>query len=167
MLFIDKLIYDPAGDPIYPRGDSRNDNLNLTGIAGAERECWCGAPVPGERFTLNACIDEETCIDLHGADGCHPIGSELYQTVGFMGGLIHDVFDEEARVYEVWVDGVLTSAQGTDLTKYDIGQYVALAKIDTDFPLDEFGQREAVTNNNVPTVGIEEYVIIPYTFQGV
>jgi hypothetical protein len=158
-----------ATDPdmvIYPMGDSRNPDCPGCGMAGADREAVEDTPVPGERFTLTGCIDEEACIAAYGAGGCRPIGSELFQTVGFMGGLIHDVFDEAARIYEVMVDEVLTGAKGTDLTKYTIGQWVALAKIGTEFPFDEWEGRLPVTNANVPAVGVEEYIIVPFTFAG-
>jgi hypothetical protein len=164
-IYLEELYQDP-GNEIYPVGDIRNPDCPGCGMAGVDREATEDYPVPGELFSLSACIDEETCLSLWGAGGCHPIGSELFQTVGFMGGLIYDIFDEDARVYEVLVDGVLTGAQGTDLTKYTIGQWVALAKIGTEFPLDEWDERVPVTNQNVPTVGMEEYLIIPYQFAG-
>lgn len=162
----EELAVDPD-EPIYPVGDSRNPDCPGCGMAGADREAIKDNPVPGELFSLTGCFDEEACLETYGAGGCRPIGSKLFQTVGFMGGIIHDVFDEDARIYEVMVGGVLTGAKGTDLTKYTIGQWVALAKIGTDFPLDEWGQRTPVTNENVPTVGVEEYIIVPYAFLGV
>ncbi len=157
------LASDP-GQVIYPVGDSRNPDCPGCGMSKGNREAVEGNPVPGERFTLNGCFDEESCIELFGAAGCRPLGSELFQTVGFIGGVIHDVFDEEARVYEVMVDGELTGAQGTDLTKYEIGQYVALAKVGTTFPLNPYGQRAPSTNINMMTV--DEYIIVPFQFQG-
>lgn len=163
--YAEQLYQDPDGE-IYPVGDIRNPDCPGCGMSDADREATEDTPVPGELFSLSACIDEETCLLLWGTGGCHAIGSIYYETVGFTGGLIHDAFDEDARVYEVWVGGVLTGAVGTDRTKYNPGDWVALAKLDTDFPVDEFGERVTVTNNNVPTVGIEEYVIVPYQFVG-
>jgi hypothetical protein len=163
---LEELAIDPAV-VIYPVGDERNPDCAGCGMAGADREVVEDYPVPGERFLLIGCFDEEACLETYGAGGCRPIGSELFQTAGFMGGLIHDIFDEEARVYEVMVDGVLTGAKGTDLTKYTIGQWVALAKINTEFPVNEYEERIPVTNLNVPTVEIEDYVIIPFAFSGV
>ena len=136
-------------------------------MSGASRETIAETPVPGERFTVNACIDDESCIALYGEGGYQPIASELFQTVGFMGGEITDVIDEDARLYQVEVDGETTGAVGCDLTKHAIGDWVALAKIGTEFPVDEYTEDVVpVTNNNVPTVGIEEYAIIPYLFEG-
>ncbi len=160
---VEELAIDPA-TVIYPVGDARNPACPGCGMAGAGREAVEDYPVPGERFTLVACIDEEACIETYGPGGCRAIGSELFQTVGFMGGVIHDVFDEEARIYEVMVDGELVGAQACDGTEYQIGQYVALAKIGTEFPVDEWENRVAVTNANVPPVA--EYNIVPYTFAG-
>lgn len=166
MVFNEALFGDP-GNPIYPVGDERNPKDPGAGLSGKRREATCEYPVPGERFTISGCFDDEACIALFGEDGCRALGGELFQTVGFMGGQIHDVFDEERRIYEVMVDGVLTGAQGTDLTKYQIGQWVALAKPGTEFPVNEWEERVPVTDANVPTVGIEDYIIIPYQFAGV
>jgi len=163
VVHIEQLVADPDA-PIYPVGDERNPDCPGCGMSEGDREAVEDNPVPGERFTLNGCFDEESCIETFGAGGCRPLGSELFQTVGFMGGIIHDVFDEEARVYEVLVDGELTGAKGTDLTKYEIGQYVALAKIGTVFPLNAYDQRAPSTNINMMTVG--EYIIVPFRFQG-
>jgi hypothetical protein len=165
VLFTEQLSVDP-GDVIYPVGDSRNPDCPGCGMSGHDRVIAADTPVPGESFPLAGCFDEETCLETYGAGGCKPIGQKLFQTVGFMGGLIHDVFDEEARVYEVMVDGILTGVKGTDLTKYTIGQWVALAKVNTEFPLDDWGQRAPVTDQNVPSVGVEEYIIVPFVFAG-
>lgn len=159
-------LYEDPGWQIYPVGDIRNPECPGCGMAGDNAQGVADKPVPGERFTVFACIDEEACLSTWGEGGCHPIGADLFQTVGFMGGQIHDVFDEEARIYEVMVDGVLTGAQGTDLTTYNIGDWVALAKVHTEYPTDDEGERATVTNENVPMVGIEEYMIIPFAFEG-
>jgi len=166
-LLYEELIAGDPGNPVYPRGDARNDALNLTGMAGRSRQVACGAPVPGERFSLSACVDEETCLDVWGEGGCHPIGGEVFQTVGFMGGRVTDIIDAELFLYEVNVDGETTGAVSCDGTPYNIGDWVALAKTGTEFPLTvDYEQRDTVTDSNVPEVGIEDYVIIPYRFVG-
>lgn len=166
LVYTEQLYQDPDW-AIYPVGDIRNPPCPGCGMAGADRESVEDTPVPGELFSLSGCFDEETCLSLWGTGGCHPIGSVYFQTVGFMGGIVHDIFDEAGRIYEVWVGGVLTGAMGCDMTEYQIGDYVALAKIGTEFPTEEpYDQRVPVTNVNVPTVGIEEYMIIPYQFAG-
>lgn len=136
-------------------------------MAGKDREATAETPVPGELFSLFGCIDEETCLELYGGGGCRSIGGVLFQTVGFMGGQITDVIDEDARLYQVEVDGVATGTVGADMTKYNIGDWVALTKVGTDFPTEGEGiyeERVPVTNGNVPTV--DEYIIIPYLFAG-
>jgi hypothetical protein len=152
---------------IYRIDDDRNPECPGCGMAGADRSSELSDPVPGETFILTAIINEQSCISLYGEGSYFPIGSELFQTVGFMGGEITDILDEESQLYEVNVNGYTTGAIACDRTSYQVGDWVALAKLDTEFPLDEFDEREPVTDSNVPTVGIEEYVIVPYQFAGV
>lgn len=143
--------------------------------------------MPGELFTLNGNIDEETCNELYGQGEHHPLGSETFQTVGFMGGQVSAAGDywrfQVGGVYyysEEQVEGGTLVAMYTvatefgdafipacDKTEYTVGEWVALAKIGTEFPTEEpYGQRATVTDGNVPTVDLEEYVIVPYEFAG-
>lgn len=282
--YTEELSEDPDWD-IYPIGDIRNPECPGCGMSGADRETTAETPVPGEQFSLSGCIDEEACLGLYGVGGCHPIGSERFQTVGFMGGKVSVVSDTYSDM-SIWVQNILdansaknfvkrilypdaypilwlseeeyathlmawsdygggyvvyptvvcndlknctelvrlndeaafqfaltngeyiyfVSAQdadrfstsykvvwlasewfdeggnfyedaylvdiggesipcwSTDKTPYGVGDWVALAKVGTEFPLDEFDHRVAVTNSNVPTV--DEYIILPFAFQG-
>lgn len=167
------LIYteELSGDPneiIYPDDDIRNPECPGCGMAGEDRASIWNVPVPGERFSLSGCFDEETCIALYGANGCFPIGGVWYETTGFCGGEITEILDENARQYRVSVKGEFGTAYGTDQTLYQVGDWVALAKPGCEFPDPPYlgAPTPAVTNNNVCTLEANEYVIIPYAFEG-
>lgn len=280
-----EALAEAPGNAIYSVGDIRNPECPGCGMSNVDRETEIENPVPGEAITLSGCIDEESCLSLYGAGGCHPIGHERFETVGFMGGrvavtsdtysttstwiqsildanaeknfvqrilypdsyptyqineeeygthlmmyssysgvyvvyptlvcndfnnctelillseeeafnfalrqgeyisftneddaelfstsykvvwLASEWFDEDGNffpdAYLVDIDGEPVPCWSTDPTGYEVGDWVALAKVGTEFPLDDFDNRVAVTNNNVPTV--EEYIIIPFQFAG-
>jgi hypothetical protein len=114
-LYTEQLYQDP-GLEIYPVGDIRNPECPGCGVAGADRDSTVETPVPGELFSLSACIDEETCISLWGDGGCHPIGSELFQTVGFMGGVIA-VISESYNTVRIWVQDIFDANASKDFVK--------------------------------------------------
>jgi hypothetical protein len=165
--FTEELAEDPDRE-IYSINDIRNPECPGCGMSNQDRDTTIETPIPGEDFTLSGCIDEETCIALYGAAGCHPIGTSRFETVGFMGGPIASIVDSGTQLYEVTVGDQNILAHVCDRTEYAVGDWVALAKIGTEFPLDEFDHKVAVTNSNVPTIEDEDYqyIILPYTFQG-
>lgn len=165
LISIEQLLGDP-GWPIYPIGDSRNPDCPGCGMAGAERETQWNVPVPGEYFGLVGCYDEEGCLSIYGPEGCKGLGGKHYETTGFCGGVISEILDEDKRKYEVSVKGETGVAYGVDFTVYGVGEFVALLKLGCEFPTDGEGNLVPVTSSNVCKKNVDEYLILPFGFQG-
>jgi len=115
--------------------------------------------VPGEFATVDAWIVDELCTN--------PVmlGSIYLETVGLVGGSIKQIWDISKREYIVTVKGYDMLLKSTDFTRYHVGDWVAVQKLDAKPPvgypsivrwLDENGDWHDpipyITDQNVPKV---------------
>lgn len=138
-----------SSDPIYPLNDSRNPTYPAQGLSNKTVTVESQTLIPGENLFAALTFDDSACEEKYPPDGIMPVEPPIYfETTGFVGGTIIEIVDEDSRIYRVQCKGTTVKVYGSDWYEYAVGDWVALAKIGTDFP-DGFPGLANLTNANV------------------
>lgn len=144
---------------IYPDGDSNNPDCPACGLGDMEKFYLHSDPVPGTKYSLSACIENDSCvnIDCSGFGSSNTeLGASVFETDSLTGGEVTNVADNgdyktfTIRKFVKSGNNVIeetVSINGVDLFEPSVGDWVLLLKLDCDGNRD-FGADPNLAYNN-------------------